>query len=313
MDESAHSPEPAPGRSPRTEPATGTASTQGRDRGPLRDEPLETRGGHAGLVDPELVDPELVDPELVDHVRALLASVPAPGPMPTAVSDRIEAALLEEARLRVEPGPLGRRQMPPAEPGDGQPDRPGDGAVFTLPARAGRSNRTRPAYLVAAVAAAAVVVAAGASALHVTKRPNGAAALGGSYQSSAPTPPTAAGTEGGLHVQLSKTAYTAGTLAAGARTLLDHPGPAVRDLAAESPAIGPIATPIGLESCLEAIGAVDAAHPDADAVSVDLASFEGRPAAILVVTRAGASTAWAVERSCTTGTPGVLAGATPVP
>ena len=49
------------------------------------------------------------------------------------------------------------------------------------------------------------------------------------------------------------------------------------------------------------------------AVSADLATFDGRPAVVVVVTRAGASTAWAVERSCSTGTPGVLKDATPVP
>ena len=53
--------------------------------------------------------------------------------------------------------------------------------------------------------------------------------------------------------------------------------------------------------------------PAPDAVSADLATFAGRPAVVVVVTRAGASTAWAVERSCTTGAPGLLAGATPVP
>ena len=184
-------------------------------------------------------------------------------------------------------------------------------------------SRPKPAYLVAAVAAAALVVAGGASALHVTKRPNGAAAIGDAYSSrtsattpatpTAQTPSTQPPTSDGLHVQLSRTAYTAGTLAAQARALLDHPGPSVRDLAAESPGIGPIATPIGLESCLEALGALDATHPTADAVSVDLATYDGKPAAVLVVTRAGASTAWAVERSCTTGSPGVLKGATPVP
>ena len=102
-------------------------------------------------------------------------------------------------------------------------------------------------------------------------------------------------------------------LAAQARTLLDHPGQPIRDLAAESPAIGPIATPTGLESCLEAIGARDGADSAPEAVSADLATFDGHPAVVVVVTRAGVSTAWAVERSCTTGAPGVLEGATPVP
>ena len=294
MDESAHLPPPRPphGADP--------------DVDPLDDAPDDA--------EPD----SRLDPELDSHVRALLAAAPDPGPMPAAVSDRIAAALHEEGRLRVERGPV--PASGPSPEADASTPHQGAGAVLPMPSRPDRANRPRPVYLVAAVAAAAVVVAAGASALHLTKRPNGAAAIGDSYSSPASStstapaaPSTPAPTNGGLHVQLSRTAYTAGTLAAGARALLDHPGPPLRDLAAESPGIGPIATPIGLESCLEAIGAIDAAHPAPDAVSVDLATFDGKPAAVLVVTRAGASTAWAVERSCTTGTPGVLQKATPVP
>jgi hypothetical protein len=181
-----------------------------------------------------------------------------------------------------------------------------------------RRDGPKPIYLVAAVAAAAAVVAVGASALHVTKRPNGAAVVGDTYGSGAATSPSSQpsgqpSSPAGLHIQLSTTAYTAGTLATQARALLDDPGQPLRDLAAESPAIGPIATPIGLEACLEEIGAIGATDPAPEGVSADLATFDGRPAVVVVVTRAGASTAWAVERSCTTGAPGLLKGATPVP
>jgi hypothetical protein len=185
-----------------------------------------------------------------------------------------------------------------------------------------RAERPRPIYLAAAVAAAVAVVAVGASALHLTKRPNGAAAIGDTYSSGAGASPSSApsrvpssppATTSTLHIQLSTTAYSAGNLAAQARALLDHPGQPIRDLAAESPAIGPIATPTGLESCLGAIGARGGADSAPEAVSADLATFDGHPAVVVVVTRAGVSTAWAVERSCTTGAPGVLEGATPVP
>ena len=115
---------------------------------------------------------------------------------------------------------------------------------------------------------------------------------------------------GAPHIQLSTTAYDAGNLATGARDLIDHPGHPITALAAESPSVGPIGTAIGLGSCLAALGAT---NPDPEAVSADLATFDGRPAAVVVVTRGGTSTAWAVERSCTLGAPGVLHGATPVP
>lgn len=257
-----------------------------------------------------------LDPEVEGRVTALLAEASDPGPMPDAVADRISTALLEAARLRVDPGPL----VPgAAEPSMAYMDSPASdtpstghtgGALLSMPPRA---ERPKPIYLVAAVAAAAAVVAMGASALHVTKRPNGAAVVGDRFTSGSTTQTPAPSTSGELHIQLSTTAYDETNLASEARQLLDHPGQPIRDLAAEAPSIGPIATPIGLESCLEAIGALDGSSPAPEAVSADLATYDGRPAVVVVVTRSGASTAWAVERSCTTGSPGVLKDATPVP
>ncbi|WP_256793128.1 hypothetical protein [Terrabacter sp. Ter38] len=309
MDESAHTPEP----DPRVRDPDGRAAT----------EPAPP----AHLVAPvDGLDHEVADDAPVPHlaadvehqVRTLLAGAADPGPMPDGVSERISGALLDAARLRVDPGPLSESRSGSHATGastrgtnaTGTND-VGHGTVLALPSRA---DRPKPIYLVAAVAAAVAVVAVGASALHVTKRPNGAAVVRDTYPSGATTaPPSPAATAGGLHIQLSTTAYTAGTLATRARAMLDHPGQPIGDLAAESPGIGPIATPIGLEACLEEIGAVGAADPAPEGVSADLATFAGRPAVVVVVTRAGASTAWAVERSCTTGAPGLLAGATPVP
>lgn len=254
-----------------------------------------------------------VDPIVEARVRALLADASDPGPMPDKVSERIERALLDAARLRVGPGPLLDADSN-ADSNAGANGRTGGGGLLTLPRR---TERPKPIYVAAAVAAAAAVVAVGASALHVTKRPNGAAVVADAYSSGATTsasaPASPQPTSEGVHIQLSTTAYARGSLAAQARALLDHPGQPIRDLAAESPGIGPIATPIGLESCLEAIGAVDGTTPTPERVSADVATFDGRPAVVVVVTRAGASTAWAVERSCTTGAPGLLEGATPVP
>ncbi len=64
---------------------------------------------------------------------------------------------------------------------------------------------------------------------------------------------------------------------------------------------------MGLASCLDAL----AVEPGE--VTADLATFEGRPAAIIVVTDAGTSTAYAVERSCSPGNVTALAGPTAVP
>ncbi|MFC7596133.1 hypothetical protein ACFQU3_12490 [Terrabacter sp. GCM10028922] len=297
MDESAHTPD--------HDRPTGD---------PAEQETLPTVAPRPGIADePEIEDagPEPhLDPEVEARVQALLAEASDPGPMPDAVADRISTALLDAARLRVDPGPL-----VPGAPGsstvsDTHSTGHTGGSVLAMPSRA---DRPKPIYLAAAIAAAAAVVAVGASALHVTKRPNGAAVVGDRFTSGSTRPTPAPSTNGGLHIQLSTTAYDETNLASEARQLLEHPGQPIRDLAAEAPSIGPIATPIGLESCLEAIGALDAASPAPEAVSADLATYDGRPAVVVVVTRSGVSTAWAVERSCTTGSPGVLKDATPVP
>ncbi len=240
--------------------------------------------------------------------------------MPADVSERISRALLDAARLRVDPGPLARERpgrrlgrpgrWPTAGRRHGARDavarRTAQADLSRSRGRCGRRRRRR-----------------GRLSPALTKRPNGAAAIGDTYSSGASASPSSArrphgspsrppATTSGLHIQLSTTAYSPGNLAAQARALLDHPGQPIGDLAAESPAIGPIATPTGLESCLRAIGARDSADSAPEAVSADLATFDGHPAVVVVVTRAGVSTAWAVERSCTTGAPGVLEGPTPV-
>jgi hypothetical protein len=243
------------------------------------------------------------DAEHVARVRALLAAPdPDPGPMPHSVADRISAALAQEARLRVDRGPLADASAPTG---------PHEHATVLEMRRPQR--RHRPYYLAAAVAAAALVVAAGASALHLAKRPNSTAVIGGGFTSSTPGASTAApGASGGsgVHIQLGNTAYTAATLGPQARDLLDHPGAPLRPGAAEAPAIGPIGTEVGLASCLEGLGV---GSPAPSAVSADLATFEGRPAAVVVVTRDGASSVWVVERSCSAQAPGVLHPETPVP
>jgi hypothetical protein len=262
--------------------------------------------------------PEL-DPDTTERVRALLAAAgtdASTGPMPARVAQRIAAAIAEEQRLRIDPGPFAAATAASAGRSHtggshGAADMAGDqssrGSVASLESRTRR--RQRPWVAVAAVAAAAGVIAVGGSLLHANKQTDPAAVVIGDRATSAPAAPTAGspGTATGPHIQLSTTDYAASTFASQARTLLDHPSTPLSDLAAEAPSLGPIATPIGLASCLDAI----AAGPGA--VTVDLATFAGRPAAIIVVTADGASTAYAVGRSCAPGHVEALAAATPVP
>ena len=232
--------------------------------------------------------PKPLDPAVEAEVQARLAALADVGPMPPEVSARIEAALFDEHRLRVARGPLGA-QDPDAE---------------VLAPLIRSRQRPRPWLAVAAVAAAAAVVAVGGSALHLNKEANPAAVVGVDTT----VPGQTAAPANTVHIQLGDTDYVASSFPAQARAALSHPRPPLHELQAESPALGPIATPSGLRSCLEALGE----FPPYD-VFEDLATYEGRPAAILAVTRQTGTTAYVVKRSCQPGDAQILRDATPVP
>ena len=105
-------------------------------------------------------------------------------------------------------------------------------------------------------------------------------------------------------VGTSQHRYDAASLGAQARRLVDTPGSGVTGDAAA----GPLATRAGVDSCLRGLGL-----QGASAVAVDLATYDGRPAAVLVATSAGRTTAWVVARSCSAGAPGLVRGDVPVP
>lgn len=249
-------------------------------------------------------------PAVDEQVRALLAASPASTqPMPEAVEERVLLALHEEAR---------RSRTAATIPEIPRHASAIDHDVPRLLLRQQRGPRQqRPLLAAAAVAAAVAVVAAGGSALHLATRPSGSAVavVGTSPTGTSPTTsPTTSPSSGSsetverVHIQLSRTAYDAATLASQARGLLTSPGSPLREGAAEAPSLGPIATEIGVASCLGALGA-----RHSDSVSVDLATYAGEPAAVIVVTVDGASTAYAVRRHCTTGDAQLLVGPTPVP
>src|SRR6478672_10133344 len=196
--ESAATGTPLPARTTTARSARRTTSVYESANPPEHDRPLDVPGPRDPTAPPatelghEIEDegPEPhIDAHLDARVRELLADAPDPGPMPAEVSERISRALLHAARLRVDPGPLSHASS------QGSPDRPDrgpvpdGGTVLAMPSRAGRP---KPIYLAAAVAAAVAVVAVGASALHLTKRPNGAAAIGDTYSSGAGASPSSA-------------------------------------------------------------------------------------------------------------------------
>ncbi len=223
-------------------------------------------------------------------VRDLLASQPSPGPMPADVFASISAALREEQETRVADGgltdELGLAEVSPLV----RPE---------LPA-APRTRRRWSRVLTAAAGVAAVGVL-GTLAVRGTGNGPGAgtAAPGANPSSSAAS---------SLHIQLSRSSYSQGTLGNKARRLLDAPAATLAPTDPEAPALGPIATPAGLDACLASLG-----ETGATSVTVDLATYEGKPAAIIVVTKGGDSTAYAVQRDCSTGDPKILQDSVPVP
>jgi hypothetical protein len=127
--------------------------------------------------------------------------------------------------------------------------------------------------------------------------------------------------------------YTSSTLAAGARTLVRQSsrsqagtagteGSSSEDVkrvpepltAGPAPAVAPdpkatdVTNPQRLAACLTALGA-----SSDSVVAVDLARYQGREAAVLIVRTASGYEVWVVERTCSAGDEGALAETTLTP
>lgn len=306
-------------------------------------------------------------------VRALLSSLPDPGPMPPELVERITASLAEEQQERVpttapenvaafhgatEPAAREREAMPG--------DRTATGA--------GDRNRLRTVLALAGAAATVLAVATVGVVMTSTGEPTvpsaaqfdatddaeegaddegaddeGADADGGAGQESgdqgsgslgsddgasdgqgseAPAErlesdgenSAQSGTRGGLlteapgldsvHIQMSGTTYTSDGFAQQAAHLLSPTGEPLRSLPVEAAELGPVATPVGLAQCLENLGSQVLDSPEQ--VNAELASFDGEPAVIVVMTQGAKSQAWAIGRDCTEGAVPVMEGpATP--
>lgn len=239
-------------------------------------------------------EPQL-DPAVEAQVRDLLARTPDPGPMPTAVSGRIQSALADENRLRLARGPLAG-QDPDAD---------------VLAPLIRQRQRPTPWLAVAAVAAAAAVVAVGGSALHLSKdtHTNPAAVVGGTSTPGGATGPTSSpGAAVTVHLQQSGTDYERSSFTKQVRALLEHPRAQLTSSPALEPTLGAVATSGGLTGCLEALGEFPPYRATAD-----LGLYDGAPAAIIAVRRDAGTTAYAVGRDCRPGDAMILRDATRVP
>jgi hypothetical protein len=224
-------------------------------------------------------------------VRALLGSLPDPGPMPDDLVARITASIAAEREHRADV-----RHLAP---------------------------RRRPLWRTVGIAAAAAVVLGlgGASLLSNTPAADVAGLLSSNGNDSsagagrdtsaegAPSPSNGARGSGRIVVTVhhSERAYSTAAFAGQATDMLASPGAPMSPGAAESPSLGPIATEQGVLSCLAAL-----TDETFSQVTADLGTFDGAPAAVLVVTTGTGHTAYAVQRHCTSGTPALLSGPTPV-
>lgn len=271
------------------------------------------------------------DPSGHDRIRRLLVAQPDPGPMPEFVSRRIEAALGQELQaapiddqsriqslLRKSPDPGSM----PAEVSDrinralatAAADRSAAGenvrSIGSARSTATRATpvRNRRLRLVGGLAAAAVAGVVAVSTLpQLLNTHNDAPVAGAPHQSPAPSdfPP---GIVDKIHVSNTGTAYTstglsqqAGNFAKTSPTQSISPEQAAR--------LGPVATKEGALRCASSIGQSIKDNPNK--IDVDIATFNAKPALVVVVTKNDASTAWVLSRNCDRNTT-PLAGPTAV-
>ena len=291
MDISGPPPQPASGTpSGADSPHPLTAEQEQRDRmvtlvrerlaagppvGPL---PADIEGRIRGAL-AQAAPPPSADDELTDHrVRDVVRHAPRVGPMPTDVEDRILDAVSRETHGVLEASDEDEDER------DGAEDEMAPLFPFESNADDGEDAPTRrrwtPLVLaLAGVAAAAVILAVLASTLRLNPAPQGIT--------------------GAVRVELSTHEYDSTTLAAKAGALLQLPGAVPSTTRTSS---GPLSTDAGVQACLAGLGV-----SDLTSVRVDLASYDGQPAAVLVVTTGdGVTTAYAVGRDCTAADPHLL-------
>jgi hypothetical protein len=266
-----------------------------------------------------------IDNEPIEHdptgVRALLGSLPDPGPMPADLVARIDAALAAEVPFQ-------------AELLEGYSDEHGPGSVIPFAAAQatrddgilrGQTRKERRRVVLpwlAAAAAAGVLTVSGTAALHdhggsiaaafrggnsssgsaamSSSEAHGSLAGGSSNDSSA-----GAARSAGEAVVVMRTggSYTVSDLAAEAAGLRVDPTRTIPPLAAESPATGPYGTPLAVRDC----AAKNGINPAAQLVA-DLGQIDGAPGFVVVATSDTRRTAYAFSMTCT-----LLAGPVALP
>lgn len=233
-------------------------------------------------------------------VRALLSSLPEPGPMPAYLAERISASLAAEQSQRT--------------------DLSASTSVTPLIAT-GRRRPGRLLFAIAGAAAAVVLIGVVGNNLLATNQPTAAtdsaaaAITSGSREAGGAAPQAGDKAVAGgdkspasIQIRLSAIRYTEADFVTQVRVMRDATFDSVQPMATSPAGVGVIGTAAGLSDCLTAIGA-----GGAQAVRADIAFYEGHPAVIIVATTDGIPTAYVVGRDCSRTDAALLRPATTLP
>lgn len=247
-------------------------------------------------------------------VRALLAALPDPGPMPADLVARIQAALAAEPPFGLVDDVPTRAERSATVIPFAAADATKDEGILRGQTRQQRRRIVLP--WLAAAAAAGIFMVSGTNLLH-DHGSSIAAAFGSSESSAGSAAASSDGrstsdrvpladkdaASGTVTVQRSGASYTSSGLAAQASGLTVTSPTTLAAPTVEGPTVGPLGTPLGARDCAAKHG-VDRADP----LTVDLTSIDGTPGIVVVAQHSGARTAYAFSMSCE-----VLAGPVSVP
>jgi hypothetical protein len=256
----------------------------------------------------DLFDAGLDADELAEQraVRDLLRSLPDPGPVPPDVLDRITQTLRDleaEQAASVRPAAAGVRPAAVAEP------RLAGATAVPLP-------RRRP-HRALWLSAAAALVLSGGGAVVSKLASDGSASESAASVATRTTGSARDTTALASRVHLSGTDYRAGDLAAQARALLAAPAtdagqaakgndrvqpPTTSGQEAQRPRLQGPASADSIRACLRALGVAPG-----DLLAADRATYQGRPALVLVLAAAPARRVRVMAPNCGPGATAELA------